>query len=490
MTPEEKDIVRQRLRRLREKNGVRTIDGVEPAVSYETAYYREIVKPIEEVSAMVEEDLLPFLESSGYFQNAPTAEIVRAELKRFEKYADSFGGYATRVASKMVNRNDEYHRREFVREIDSKFGINITEHMSEDRVRATLVRATKDNVNLIVNLPKEYYNQINRVVFEGLTSGNDFGSIRKQLESLDGINRRRAKLIAVDQTGKLIGGLNQVRQENEGIVRYQWSASLDARTRKRHVENDGEVFDWSDKTPGKAYGPPGEEVRCRCVARGVLDEATLRRRTPAEKSSIIGRRTALDELPAVPPARPRPRTRLPGEPAREVQKLDLPAVLEREEKKIVSQKYETSIAFDDDGTEIFRKDGNSGSVDFTNEEILRMRGKTVTHNHPNDSPFSAKDLRFFAFNRLKEIRAVGKDYTYTISGSVNSARFPEFTKAVSAAQGANTRAIREWYRLQKQKGVLPDDIAINKMEWEIIHEGTVGLARRFGLSYRRVKTYG
>ena len=304
LTERQRDIVRARLRSLRDKNSVRTLDPVDPSRAYEASYYREIVRPVEGIATLVDRDLLPLLEryegqyavENGrfLFADSDVRRIVGDALNGFEQYSNSFGSFAARTAERFTRRNDDYHYRKFVSGVNRQFGVNITEQMSEYGVTPILQKTTKDNVDLIVDLPKQYYEKINDIVYGGLTGGDDFVSIRKQLENLEGISKRRAKLIAVDQTGKLVGKLNQVRQSNEGITRYQWDANLDARTRQRHIDNDGDVFDWSDTNPGKAFGRPGEEVRCRCTGRGVIDEG------------VLAGRNSRPEVPRIPTVKRKP----------------------------------------------------------------------------------------------------------------------------------------------------------------------------------------
>lgn len=89
-------------------------------------------------------------------------------------------------------------------------------------------------------------------------------------------------------------------------------------------------------------------------------------------------------------------------------------------------KEEARIIDPDTGDLVFRKGGDEVSVYFSNDEITKVRGKIVTHNHPNlgwpkSDPrsqglgFSYADLDFAASVGVKEIRAVGANYNYSFS---------------------------------------------------------------------------
>jgi len=85
------------------------------------------------------------------------------------------------------------------------------------------------------------------------------------------------------------------------------------------------------------------------------------------------------------------------------------------EKGIISQSYETVGLFTPDGKLIFKKDGSKNTVEFFGEEVGYMKGNILTHNHPSGSPFSDFDIFTFVQAQLREIRAAGKQYTYSFS---------------------------------------------------------------------------
>ena len=68
------------------------------------------------------------------------------------------------------------------------------------------------------------------------------------------------------------------------------------------------------------------------------------------------------------------------------------------------REYAAAIA--DDGSTILRKRGQKTSVSFQVDEIARMNGATLIHNHPNASSLSLADLVFSKRANLREIVAV------------------------------------------------------------------------------------
>lgn len=62
------------------------------------------------------------------------------------------------------------------------------------------------------------------------------------------------------------GLINQLRQEDLGIVQYIWRSRDDAKVRDSHASYDDRVFRWDDPPEG---GHPGEAHNCRCYAEPV-----------------------------------------------------------------------------------------------------------------------------------------------------------------------------------------------------------------------------
>jgi SPP1 gp7 family putative phage head morphogenesis protein len=66
----------------------------------------------------------------------------------------------------------------------------------------------------------------------------------------------------------------QARSEKLGISRYKWISSRDERTRKRHLDMDGNVYSWDDPPeadPGQYYHP-GKRNNCRCTASALEED--------------------------------------------------------------------------------------------------------------------------------------------------------------------------------------------------------------------------
>ncbi len=106
----------------------------------------------------------------------------------------------------------------------------------------------------------------------------------------------------------------------------------------------------------------------------------------------------------------------------------LHAALQTKEKDLHAIKdKERAAVLDDEGNVLFETDGDASTVKFDGDTIKKMRGATLTHNHPDgwahdiSNPrskgrsFSTPDLAMLFKAELKEMRAVTRGHRHSIS---------------------------------------------------------------------------
>lgn len=126
------------------------------------------------------------------------------------------------------------------------------------------------------------------------------------------------------------------------------------------------------------------------------------------------------------------------------------------EAKTVSRKTEKMTVVDSDGNVILEKSGGKGSVSFGAREGFYMNDTTtVTHNHPGEygGTFSGADVKVFVDYRLKAIRAVGKEGTYSLerTSKTNSNDAYDFKTEFAKKSDVLNGKMRKEYNSQKSK---------------------------------------
>lgn len=239
----------------------------------EIAYYRKLKQLAKLVREDVDAEIVPLLKQLApeYMADA-WPDVIAATLRRL----------IARWSSPFAQQQAEQIAREFVttsagdntRRAQS-FGIDL--YGGNDQLQDYLRAAAFQNAQLIKSIPAQYLEQVGNIVMGNMRQGMRPSYIEAELVKQFGVTQRRAKLIASDQTAKIQGEMNRIRQTGSGLEYFKWVTAQDERVRHSHVavaKRDvgyGEgVFRWSD-LPVVDGQPtfPGQPINCRCIARPV-----------------------------------------------------------------------------------------------------------------------------------------------------------------------------------------------------------------------------
>lgn len=125
------------------------------------------------------------------------------------------------------------------------------------------------------------------------------------------------------------------------------------------------------------------------------------------------------------------------------------------EAKTVNRKTEKMTVIDDDGNILLEKSGGRGSVSFGAREGFILDRQTVTHNHPGEfgGTFSGADVKVMVDYKLKAIRAVAKEGTYSLerTSKVNSNSAYELKEGFKKSSDEVNRTMRKEYNAMKPK---------------------------------------
>lgn len=157
------------------------------------------------------------------------------------------------------------------------------------------------------------------------------------------------------------------------------------------------------------------------------------------------------------------------------------------EDKIRPRRREYAYAFSVDGDVVLdgKTSGKKDSVSFTDEEIKKMFGAVVTHNHPSGSGLSIQDLVTFETQGFKEIRAVGSTgttYVLTRVGDPVKYRDPKLAKAYDRARNEYKRTV-----VNPIFASTYDADRCNKMMAEFKTKWLTEHAGKYGCSYKEIK---
>lgn len=226
---------------------------------------------------------------------------IDGSLKDLEKkYRRIFETQGEVAAKRMVMRQLRYSRSSFKKviskllppetEIPALAGSAIPRDM-EDVVKASIM----ENVSLIKSIQQKYFEQVTGSVARSMQAGGSIKQLRDEILKYNGMTRRRADIIAYDQTRKAYMAINLRNMSKAGIQKAMWMHSGGGQTvREYHYRKwdgvsgtkdgkpnglNGFIFD-IDKPPviqkadGKQQeirGYPAQLPNCKCVLKAIID---------------------------------------------------------------------------------------------------------------------------------------------------------------------------------------------------------------------------
>lgn len=245
----------------------------------ERIYERQLVKLFKELNNKVKELLYPQLEFLVAQSNSirPDNNNLRLDLtwadsvkeiynKTQLDYNSTINSTVNNMTFEQAERISSYNKEQLTKVIHSAFQVNPI--LSESYLEPQIKAFQANNTSLITKLSDEQARRMEETLFRNLSAGNGVKVIKEEIKKGFDIGERRARLIARDQTNKFNGNLTELRQRELGIVKYQWSTSLDERVRSTHKSKHGKIFSWSK--PPRFTGHPGNEIRCRCTAQPII----------------------------------------------------------------------------------------------------------------------------------------------------------------------------------------------------------------------------
>jgi SPP1 gp7 family putative phage head morphogenesis protein len=255
----------------------------------ELRYVRFLLKIVRAIHKRVEEDIIPLLGEPNT-QNPGSAEgvvaktdaisgRVKRELQRIEVEAGQLvvdigvESELTAVASSVSTHS--------VKTIRRLTGIAL--RANDPAIAGAIPGFLQTNTSLIQKLATSQLRKVEQIIDEGVTTGRPVSTMVERLSKLRGVDERRAKLIARDQTLTLNAQVTQARHQRVGITHYFWSTSQDEVVRGNeagdsmdHVSLEGKRFAYDNPPPDPRDGVtahPGERINCRCAA--IPDTANL-----------------------------------------------------------------------------------------------------------------------------------------------------------------------------------------------------------------------
>lgn len=242
--------------------------------------------------------------------------LAIGELYRREKHTIAMDGITSDFDSKLQQlrqkydeifqkRGEEYAKKMVMRQLrQSKFSLHsiLKEFFPNEtlvlagsaispELKEVMQASISENVSLIKSIPEQYLDRINGAVMRSIQGGGSIKQLKTEIAKYNGMTRRRADNIAIDQTRKAYTSINLRNMEMYGIKKAKWIHSGGGQhPRTYHLTRwdgssyppnglNGYVFDIDNppiiqKAQGnqpEIRGYPSQLPNCKCTMAAVIE---------------------------------------------------------------------------------------------------------------------------------------------------------------------------------------------------------------------------
>lgn len=164
---------------------------------------------------------------------------------------------------------------------------------------------------------------------------------------------------------------------------------------------------------------------------------------------------------------------------------ELAAAVSRIGREIASDPLETAVIMDRSGKVLLRKQGMADVVEFSTEELGRLPGAVLMHNHPGSVPqsFSVEDIALAVHHRLAEIHAVDRLYHYTASDPAGTWSPAYWRDTVAPVLQRVTESVTGRMQAALTAGLIAED----QYHGMIAHLIWTEVAQEVSLGYQRIE---
>lgn len=259
------------------KRQPRTARAIHANAGVHAKYRDQLDKLVREMSKSVEYWL-----EAAYKTNPPRMELamdalpskeMSARIKELAKrWVSRFNEMAEKIADNFVRTGAKHTDASFQAALrDAGFTVKF---QNTPIVRDAINASIQENVALIKSIPQHYMTEVEGIVMRGYTRGRDLQYISDELRHRYGVTKRRAALIARDQSNKLNATITQARRVELGLFKAIWVHSGGGKEpRHSHVKAGRDKLEFDVREGAYIDGEyilPGELINCLCTSKTVL----------------------------------------------------------------------------------------------------------------------------------------------------------------------------------------------------------------------------
>lgn len=237
-------------------------------VYYRIALREEADKFLDYLISEVEKGYRPLVK--GAVNNSVNLKELFSKAKN--SLMDKFLNNSRKIIAKWWKKLNAGARKQFAKQF-----IGVKTSTDLNRIVSVIMER---NIGLIQNTMLQTVNNVENVVYDGMTRGSDWVETNKTLKNQSEVIYNKIKRITNDQTEKANSVLNEITQRSAGIEFFEWCTAHDERVstgKGGHKQLDGKIYKWGDTehypitdSYGNRGTPQNNRPNCRCVAKAVI----------------------------------------------------------------------------------------------------------------------------------------------------------------------------------------------------------------------------
>jgi uncharacterized protein with gpF-like domain len=232
---------------------------------------------------------------------APAYEIADLIEKVLDEAQTEYNIVSDDILRRWMATVDQITRNNMFHGLQESLGVDIQALVDTPEMQLVLQGSSLEAAGLIKSIPRDYMGEVAKAVADNyvgkpLPEGR---SLLDHIQAVSKVSRNRARVIARDQTNKLVGNINQARQQSIGIETYKWRTVKDQRVvgkpggkypegnkaHGNHYMMEGRLCRWDDPTviydenkekwvkrdDEMPQTHPGIEINYRCRGEGIIN---------------------------------------------------------------------------------------------------------------------------------------------------------------------------------------------------------------------------
>ena len=246
------------------------LGNIQARKSAERAYASAAKDMLRALRAAIARDVIPNYARRGALvaDAAMTTDAIADWFLVFTGMRERVTETALRRIRSVMRGESRRHTQRWRAVINAQINVDLTNVVRDEALENYLEAVALRQAGLITAIYDDTVRAVANLTQAAVLGNASVSDLRKQIQERMRISTTRANLIARDQVATLTSELNHIRQEQAGVLKYEWSTSGDARVRDLHERYNGKTYTWAKPPPD---GHPGAAINCRCVAVGILE---------------------------------------------------------------------------------------------------------------------------------------------------------------------------------------------------------------------------